>query len=151
MEKINYSYSGKSIGDYTDKVNMLISDFETNDLDYLRLIEALHAVRVEANVNNSEITNLLQSIIYVSETIFEKCTAYMHPPYGTCYKTKSGNIVGVGTRNFSGWVISFFGKWRDELVIGKAFPRLECQDDPQIAQQILDDYAEVKGWEIYED
>ena len=29
--------------------------------------------------------------------------------------------------------------------------RLDCYDDPQIAQQILDDYAEIKGWEIYED
>ena len=151
MEKINYSYSGKSIGDYTDEVNTLISDFKSNDLDYLRLIEELHAVRVEANVNNSEITNLLQSIIYVSETIFEKCTAYMHPPYGTCYKTKSGKIVGVGTRNFKDWVISFFGKWRGGLLIGKAFPRLRCSDDPQTAQQILDDYAELKGWAIYED
>ena len=32
-----------------------------------------------------------------------------------------------------------------------SLPRLECQDDPQIAQRILDDYAEIKGWEIYED
>lgn len=150
MEKINYSYSGKSIGDYTDEVNTLISDFKSNDLDYLRLIEALHAVRVEANVNNSEITNLLQSIIYVSETIFEKCTAHMHPPYGTCYTTNSGNIVGVGTRNFRSWTISFFKEWKEELVIGRAFPRFRCYDDPQIAQQILDNYAEFKCWEIYE-
>ena len=77
---------------------MLISDFKSNDLDYLRLIEATCMVRVEANVNNSEITSYY-SLLFMYQKLFLKmriCILHMERD-----KTKS-EISGVGTRNLEG-------------------------------------------------
>lgn len=143
------SNSPKSIKAYSNEVANIISKFECNDLDYIRFIEALTEIAKTSKSENPEIADLLQYIITASNCVFNKCTAYIKPIYGICYKTNSGTLVGVGTRNFGGWTISFFKDRNNELIVGKAYPRFHCYDDPKIAQQVLDDYAITKGWEIY--
>lgn len=141
--------SQNSIKAYSKEVADIISKFECNELDYIRFIEALTEITKTSKSEKSEITDLLQSIITASKCIFDKCTAYIKPIYGTCYRTNSGTLVGVGTRDFGGWTISFFKEYNNELIIGKAYPKFYCYNDPKVSQQVLDDYAIAKGWEIY--